>query len=374
MLLEWLDATQAATAGADRDWALSWGAAANAVAQIPPGFDESSRLVCVIASLATAVSDALTTLLDGNPVAIATLDAQRSKTLGELPEGRPKTTGIQLGAASATSKIAEREGDGWTEETFEQTFPTPEPAPGVWQPTPTKFLPASLSALGGVRTYIIDDLVDRVVPPRPPALESREMIADLEEVLEVGALNSSSRTQEQTDVASFWTGPSHDLYFPVLRALIAESANSVEETVARVATYYATTTDSYIATYAWKYRYLRWRPVTALRYEDDNPLTPYSPEFLPTFTSTPTTPDYPSGHCTYAGTAEVLLNVLFGTKTSAPVSVTYDGITRVYSNWLQMTQENIDGRVWSGYHFRGTDIRSAQFGRAIAAAGLASAG
>ena len=47
---------------------------------------------------------------------------------------------------------------------------------------------------------------------------------------------------------------------------------------------------------------------------------------------------------------------------------------RVYTDWSQITQDNIDARVWEGIHLRSTDVYSAGFGKRIAAAALTADG
>ena len=85
-------------------------------------------------------------------------------------------------------------------------------------------------------------------------------------------------------------------------------------------------------------------------------------------------PEYPSGHTTYAGAAEVLLGALIGTSPRTPITVTnptVPGFSRTYTAWSQATQDNVDARVWSGIHFRNTDLVGAELGRAVARYDLA---
>ena len=44
---------------------------------------------------------------------------------------------------------------------------------------------------------------------------------------------------------------------------------------------------------------------------------------------------------------------------------------RTYSDWAQITQDNIDGRVWEGIHFRYADETGADVGRQVARFDLA---
>jgi hypothetical protein len=52
------------------------------------------------------------------------------------------------------------------------------------------------------------------------------------------------------------------------------------------------------------------------------------------------------------------------TSTTAP------GATRTYHDWASITQENVDGRVWEGIHFRFSDLSGVQLGGRVAEYGL----
>jgi hypothetical protein len=41
-------------------------------------------------------------------------------------------------------------------------------------------------------------------------------------------------------------------------------------------------------------------------------------------------------------------------------------VTHTFTSWSAITQENIDGRVWEGVHFRFSDNVGAQVGREVA--------
>jgi hypothetical protein len=114
--------------------------------------------------------------------------------------------------------------------------------------------------------------------------------------------------------------------------------------------------------------YTFWRAVTAIRTGNIDP----DPSWLP-LTLTPPNPDYPSGHCGYAGAAEVALATLAGTRPVQPISVTSStdpGSVRAYLVWRTLTQENIDGRVWEGVHFRHSDEIGVTLGRQVGRYGL----
>ncbi|MGL4174579.1 MAG: vanadium-dependent haloperoxidase [Dermatophilaceae bacterium] len=369
-VLAWFETTTSAVGSSQREWAIAWGAAADAIDAAPSTLSPDDEAVYAQAALAGAVHDALIGLY---PELRDVVAPQRTKTLDALPDGAAETAGLRAGESAAAAAVAEREGDGWDEESSNPPFPTPTPGPGVWQPAPPRLTPGFYSKLGEAEPLLIDDVADRLVAPEPPALDSAEMVRDLKEIADVGSKDSTTRTPEQLAVASFWRGSEADAYNQALQDAVATSTRPIGDLVRRVTVFNQILADTVIAIYASKYEYLRWRPVTALRTDDGNPRTPYDPEFLPTFTGTVPTPEYPSGHVTSAASAEVVMTVLFGPKPKEPIGITLEEETRTYSAWSEITRENVDARVWAGYHFRGTDNRSVAFGRQIAVTGLREA-
>jgi hypothetical protein len=92
------------------------------------------------------------------------------------------------------------------------------------------------------------------------------------------------------------------------------------------------------------------------------------PGWTPLFV-TPRHPEYPSGHTGYAGAAQQVLAALVGPEPEHPIGVTSPtdpGVTHTFNRWSDITQENIDGRVWEGVHFRFSDSIGAQVGRRVA--------
>lgn len=156
------------------------------------------------------------------------------------------------------------------------------------------------------------------------------------------------------------------LYTAPLRVALAEAAH--RPLVARaklVALFHVASVDTQIATSDTKYAYLRWRPVTGLHTTGDPDWTPLH--------NTPAHPDYPSGHNTYSGAAEQVLTAIVGATTAKPYTIgspSAPGVTRTYSNWRQLTTENVDARVWSGIHTRTADTVGVTLGRQVAAHAL----
>ena len=113
-------------------------------------------------------------------------------------------------------------------------------------------------------------------PRAPPALTSETWTRDVNEIRDMGALNSSARSPAQTTVGKFWFLTGARTYNPIVRQVVlAKQMNLLD--CARI---YALTSmaaaDSFIAVFDAKYHYNFWRPVTAIRNADlsQNAATP----------------------------------------------------------------------------------------------------
>jgi hypothetical protein len=240
----------------------------------------------------------------------------------------------------------------------------------VWQPTPPAFGPAQQAGTRFAVPFALDGADQFRLDP-PPALGSAEVRADIEEVYTYGGLDSTARTQEQTDTAQFWLGSSFVLYTPVLRAALEHHTGSLRDQVELVALFHVASVDTQIATSDSKYAHVWWRPVTAIAgpIDDGDAATVQDPDWEPLHT-TPSHPDYPSGHNTYSGSAEEVLTQLVGDGPGAAFTIpspSAPGVTRTYTTWHPLTTENIDARVWSGIHSRSADTAGVELSRAVAA-------
>ncbi|MFF9489736.1 vanadium-dependent haloperoxidase [Streptomyces sp. NPDC014676] len=369
--LDWYDTT-AATIAADgaptqitnsRTWAVSWLAAARATRVVPSGVDRGDFQD---AALASAVHDALVTLV---PSRTRELDAALRTTLQGVPDGAAESKGVAAGARQARLVLAAREGDGLDPASVDAPFTVPPAAPGVWQPTPPAYAPAAQFGNRLARPFLLDS-PDQYRLPAPPAPDSARYRADLAEVRAYGAVDSTVRTQRQTETATFWLGSSLTLYTGPLRVALARAPHSGAGRARLVALFHVASVDTQIATSDSKYAHLRWRPVTAVRTGSVDP----DPAWTPLHT-TPAHPDHPSGHNTYSGAAETVLSALVGPRT-APfrlTSPTAPGVTRTYTSWSRLSQENVDARVYSGIHTRSADEAGLVLGERVATHALRNA-
>jgi hypothetical protein len=195
----------------------------------------------------------------------------------------------------------------------------------------------------------------------------------------MGAFTGSLRSDDQSELALFWAGNTA-LYWNRIAAKVAgDRGLSLTQDAHLFALLNLAMADAAIACWDGKYRYVFWRPITAIRLgdTDGNASTDPDPAWTPWLDSTPTGtpahPEYPSGLSTVSGSAAYILAAIFGDAT--PVSVTSDvrGGTRLFPSFSAVVAEIADARVFGGIHFRTSCVRGNLLGQAVAAYVLAHA-
>jgi hypothetical protein len=331
---------------------VSWFAAARAVGD---GGNHSYGT----AAFAQALHDALAAQVPGQQ---SQLDADLASTLAAVPDGPAKSAGIAAGQQQASEVLDERAGDGLDTASLDIPFTPPSTDPGIWQPTPPAFSPATRAGQGDGRPFLLAS-GDQFDPGPPPSLSSKTYRRDLAEVRAYGGATGSLRTPEQTDVALFWFPGLNGLFGQVLRASLADTHHSLGWQARFVGAFHAITTDAQIGVYNAKFKYVFWRPVTAIHADAVDP----DPSWTP-LSVTPPYPDWPSGHGGYVGAAQAVLTAFLGPKAPAPIPLTSSndpGVTRTYTDWATITREVIDARVWEGVHFRFSDEAGARLGKQV---------
>jgi membrane-associated phospholipid phosphatase len=126
--------------------------------------------------------------------------------------------------------------------------------------------------------------------------------------------------------------------------------------------------DASIATWDAKYRYVFWRPVTAIQSSDDdgNDETVPDPAWSP-FLTTSAHPEYPSGHANLVGAAATVLSAIFGDDVSFDAtSETMPGSVRSFVGFDRAIEEMADARVFGGMHFRTACVQGSALGSTVA--------
>jgi hypothetical protein len=211
----------------------------------------------------------------------------------------------------------------------------------------------------------------RVGPP--PALTSQQYAKDLNEVEAYGSLNSTVRTQSETDTAYFWNANAINQYNGTMRNAVNQNGMDLVDAAHLFAMGELTTADAGIACFDSKYFYLAWRPITAIRHADldGNDATTADPGWTPLL-ATPTHPEYPSAHgcLTSALTDSVAaalhtqhLNITIPGATNGGTTLT---TSRVFNNVQDVQNQVVDARVWIGFHFRNSVVQGENLGNDVA--------
>lgn len=314
---------------------------------------------------AAVVAAAYGSLVRLAPAERPMLDAALNVSLSRIPDGNGKTDGTALGQQIAEKLLELRSTDGAaTKIAF-----TAKPGIGLYQLTPPQSLPAILPQWGFVTPFVLRSRTGLGFNG-PPAAASAQFARDFEEVKNVGARHSATRTADQTAAAIFWTVQTAVPWHAAARAASAAKGLSLSENARLFALLSMASADSQIIAFEEKYKRPHWRPITAIRAATDLNIAALKGDsgWEPLLV-TPPHPEYPSAHATFSGAAEAVLRGFFG-NDAIDVSVTAPGpfgVTRTYHKFSELTEEVDNARVWGGIHFRSADADGSEIGRKIGA-------
>jgi hypothetical protein len=306
------------------------------------------------------------TLVDLYPAQTPTFDTQLALSLAEIADGQFESNGVTLGQFVADLILAWRDNDG----SSDAVSYTPGTEPGDWQPTPPGFAPALLPQWSNVTPFAITS-GSQFRPKGPPALDSAEYAVEFNQVKQLGNLNSTTRTAEQTEIAQFWADGVGTFTPPGHWNLIAERValaqrNTLPENARLFALLNIAEADAGIASWDAKYEYNFWRPVTAIQQADTdgNPNTAAEPNWTPLLV-TPPFPEYTSGHSTFSGAADAVLTSFFGDISFTTTSVGLPGVIRSFDSFTEAANEAGISRIYGGIHFHSANEDGLALGRAL---------
>ena len=287
----------------------------------------------------------------------------------------PLDPGTAVGAQAAANILALRANDG--------RFPINPPpflgstAIGQWRPTPSllpgpppTLAPGLTPWLASVRPFTMHSGSQFRVDP-PPDLTSQLWADDYNETKTVGSLTSTTRTAEQTEIGYFWADSGPLLWQNALRYIAGTYPHNTGDSARMFALAEAALADAQIACWDSKYFYNFWRPITAVRFgdQDGNPATVVDPNWQPLI-NTPNFPEYPSGHADVSGAVSHVLRLFFGTDELTFQMTTTNALapqkTRTFTRFSQAEQEVINARVYVGIHYRNSDTTAGAQGRRVA--------
>ncbi|KAK0392291.1 hypothetical protein NLU13_1787 [Sarocladium strictum] len=274
----------------------------------------------------------------------------------------------------AAAEVAKKRADDGLNNFVDYVF-GPE-KPGVYQRTPGgRPLPDQPNAqflrpFGGLKN------IARFRSPAPPKATGKGYEKWVLEVKNIGSLNSTTRTADQTEIAYFWQESSVTGWNKFAHAIIK---NSLANDVVASAKFYAqlnyALANAAIGSWDAKYTYNHWRPVTAIHRKGiwlESGRDVSDPDWVPLLRPTPSHPDYTSTHATFGGAGAAVLqsfNGGDGIDAAFSSNVTLDNqgvITRRYKSIARAELENARSRIYGGIHFTYAGTQGSALGRAIA--------
>jgi hypothetical protein len=309
--------------------------------------------------------------------------------LGAIADGAAKSQGIAVGQAAAAAIIVQRANDGSNAPLVDANFAQGS-APGEWRFTPGSPPIAFATAWGQVTPFVLRDATQfRPGPPLAVDCEGkplnnsdgcRKYAADVEEVRRLGGDGisaPSARNAEQTEIALFWVESSPLAWNRIARGVSAAQRLDPWQNARLFGLLNVALADGYVASWATKYHYRFWRPVTAIREaaNDGNPGTTADPAWM-SLRPTPPIPDYESAHAVQGAAAAQVMKRVFGRgniafracSLSLPSgSNCHDGnpVTRSFRGFDQAADENGVSRIYVGFHFRDAVEKGLKHGHQI---------
>lgn len=312
------------------------------------------------AAAASAAYNLLRTLF---PDQSAVLDPAFAASLAAVPDGQAETNGVAIGAEVAAGIVALRANDGRTA-IVPYVFGS---GPGVYQATPAAFANPITPWLAKVTPFALQR-PSQFRAYGPPDVSSAHYAADFNTVQSLGALNSTERTAEQTEIGRFHTENPTTFWTRNLRDFAATRALSVDKSARLFAMLYVAFADSSIACWDSKYYFNFWRPVTAITAAatDDNPATQADAAWVP-LANTPPHPEYPAAHGCVAGAVAETLRQFFGTKHLDMIftSTVPGSIPHTYEKTDDLVEEVQVARIYGGMHFPTSTVHGAIVGRQV---------
>jgi hypothetical protein len=344
------------------------------------------------ASVDCAVVEAAYTTLHHYFPSNAALGAFHTEALAALGgcSSNAGIAGTTVGLAAANSIITLRTGDGRiTPIGTSSSFETTSPGPGVWRLTPP-FAAPQTPWLGSVQPFLLNK-PGQFQPPAPTPLTSQAWVRAFDEVKTYGRATNSPRTADQTAIARFYTANVIRQFNIAARDLATARSLNLLETARLFAMVNTVSADALMSMINSKYRFLFWRPVTAINpsavtadgfgpvpgFDDGNPRTVEDLTWQP-LVATPNHPEYPGAHglntsamaevfSEFLGTDDIDLDIHGFDAAGAAGNL---NAVRHYDTTDELRTEIVNARLWGGIHYRFSTEAGVQLGRKVAQYGL----
>lgn len=332
------------------------------------------------AAAASAAYHTLLPLYGSNLQCLALILEAYNDSLSAIPAGPAKTAGVIYGAYIAAEMKGARAGDGSANGFLYEYGANP----GDFRVTPDgPNIPAFTPHWGACLAYGIQNGAQF----RPTRLTDYGSMAglltsqeytdningsiDVPGVRDLGDRFSTTRTEDQTEIAWFWANDRNGTYKPpghlveISQVVSGLEGLSLSENARMFALVNMAIGDACIA--AWDVKYNTpidlWRPIDAVRetLDDGNPSTVPVADWLPLNDFTPPFPAYVSGHGTMGAAHAGIMAALFGDEYTFTVGsdefavnpgLGYPAnLTRTFHRFSDAAWENAISRIYLGVHF-----------------------
>jgi hypothetical protein len=308
------------------------------------------------AAAATAAHQVLVSHFPGQKTV---LEDSYNVTMMGIADVAARDKGKAIGEAAAKLALA----SGGFVPDMAQTPYRPRTAAGVWTATQ---LPVYQPYSFTFKPWILKNW-EEVRPAAPPSLNSERWAKDFEEIKQIGAKNSKTRTAQQSLMARYRITPNMT---PSLRLIADAKGRRLVDNARMFALYSMVSDDAGVATGAAKLHYNFWRPITAIRNAEDdgNPATAPDPGWEPLI-GTPNHPEYPCAHCSGTAAIAEVMKAEVGASPPGGVRVASrsipNSIVQVVPTWDEWVKEVSASRTYGGVHYRFSNEAGEEMGRKV---------
>jgi hypothetical protein len=311
---------------------------------------------------AAAVAAAHRVLVSYFPSQQIALDTQFAASVAAISDTYAHVSqGLAVGEASAQALTTARAHDGL----LANVPYIPPLGPGFWLPTPPAFGPPLTPWLSQMATFTMSSAAQFFPDEGPDVLGSQQWIDDYNQVMTLGARNSTVRTPKQTEIGLFWTEHTGQQYARAFRNLATQTGLGTSDTARLMAMLWAAYADAGIGCWNAKFTFSFWRPVTAIRAGGGNAALAADPNWLP-LANTPTHPEYPAAHGCLTGAVSSILEGYFGTPNLAfSVDSKVTNTTHNFTSTSDLIQEVENARIYAGFHYHHSVVQGRVLGHKV---------
>jgi hypothetical protein len=352
-----------------RGWTMMYLAmhdALNAIAHKfqPYAFVGTNPSAHPIAAAAQAAHDVMNHIY---PTRRTANDVELAFWLGQVSDGRSKTSGITLGIASAAAIIKARANDKMLV-SGEYALKDPlEPGDYRFVP-PLEFV--YRPAFGDSTPFGIGSGAD-FLPSPPPSLTSRTYANSVNETKKFGQTGSKFRSPDQTNFAAWWLEFNESQWGRIMRQITETQRLPLLDAVRMFALTNMANIDATVAVWHAKNYYDFWRPFHAIELADTdgNPLTAADPTWLSEHI-VPPLQEYPSAHAIQCQAITRTLRSVLGTDrvrfaTTSSTALPSNPV-RSFNRLSAASRECGESRIMAGFHYRFSVNVGAHMGNEIA--------